>query len=289
MGADYSVELIMDGSENMDCGAVLAVGRVVDAACESAEERYKGRLNSEAQHVVTLKSTFDTRALGSCLGCLDQSPGLIVIVKSYLSLEPIGILFVLFFAVILVIQFIGMIMHRLSTLSHLLASTTLRIGSKSSEIDLNNGIVNESVIEDLKKIAKLPDVNNLDMGKPQVSGPRKTTIAHLLQRADKELTVGTIAESLNNVFESVTDTKGPLSKRLSVLNKDTRKALIERKSTVTQRRLSQLSQRSSGLSSTIVPIAPMTSMAPRYDTPLPKRKVSFVNKAFQPDEQEEHV
>nr|CAD7414120.1 unnamed protein product [Timema poppensis] len=132
----------------------------------------------------------------------------IVIVKSYLSLEPIGILFVLFFAVILVIQFIGMIMHRLSTLSHLLASTTLRIGSKSSEIDLNNGIVNESVIEDLKKIAKLPDVNNLDMGKPQVSGPRKTTIAHLLQRADKELTVGTIAESLNNVFESVTDTKG---------------------------------------------------------------------------------
>nr|CAD7198364.1 unnamed protein product [Timema douglasi] len=264
----------------------------------------------------------------------------------------------------------------------------------SSEIDLNNGIVNESVIEDLKKIAKLPDVNNLDMGKPQVSGPRKTTIAHLLQRADKELTVGTIAESLNNVFESVTDTKacklaipierlpyvgedsanifgltvslgqhnepssllsqfsrlktggpilmgtrplnqegvmlclgllntlkipwricivtviilmtdcvtcltsksalsfnygGPLSKRLSVLNKDTRKALIERKSTVTQRRLSQLSQRSSGLSSTIVPMAPITSIAPRYDTPLPKRKVSFVNKAFQPDEQEEHV
>nr|CAD7445080.1 unnamed protein product [Timema bartmani] len=82
---------------------------------------------------------------------------------------------------------------------------------------------------------------------------------------------------------------GPLSKRLSVLNKDTRKALIERKSTVTQRRLSQLSQRSSGLSSTTVPMASMTSMAPRYDTPLPKRKVSFINKAFQPDEQEERL
>nr|CAD7417704.1 unnamed protein product [Timema poppensis] len=39
----------MDGSENMDCGADQTVGRVIGAACASAEERYKGRLNSEAQ------------------------------------------------------------------------------------------------------------------------------------------------------------------------------------------------------------------------------------------------
>nr|CAD7431522.1 unnamed protein product [Timema monikensis] len=43
--ADYSGESVTDGSENIDCGAVQAVGRVVGAACSSTEERYKGRLN----------------------------------------------------------------------------------------------------------------------------------------------------------------------------------------------------------------------------------------------------
>nr|CAD7393263.1 unnamed protein product [Timema cristinae] len=43
-------ESATDGLENMDCGAVQAVGRVVGAAGASAAERYKGRLNSEAQH-----------------------------------------------------------------------------------------------------------------------------------------------------------------------------------------------------------------------------------------------
>nr|CAD7201088.1 unnamed protein product [Timema douglasi] len=48
-GTEYSGEIITDGSENMNCGAVQAVERVVGAACASAEERYKDRLNSEAQ------------------------------------------------------------------------------------------------------------------------------------------------------------------------------------------------------------------------------------------------
>nr|CAD7444755.1 unnamed protein product [Timema bartmani] len=45
MGAEYSGEIVTDGSENMDCGAVQAVERVGGTACASAEERYKGRLN----------------------------------------------------------------------------------------------------------------------------------------------------------------------------------------------------------------------------------------------------
>nr|CAD7409528.1 unnamed protein product [Timema poppensis] len=53
----------MDGSENMDCGAVQAVGRVVGAACASAQERYKGRLNSEAQHTVSVKPSNSSRPI----------------------------------------------------------------------------------------------------------------------------------------------------------------------------------------------------------------------------------
>nr|CAD7412205.1 unnamed protein product [Timema poppensis] len=38
----------------MDCGTVQAVERVVGATCASAEERYKGRLNCEAQQSVEM-------------------------------------------------------------------------------------------------------------------------------------------------------------------------------------------------------------------------------------------
>nr|CAD7405800.1 unnamed protein product [Timema cristinae] len=48
-GVPATGESITDGLENMDCGAVQAVGRGVEAACASVEERYKGRHNSEAQ------------------------------------------------------------------------------------------------------------------------------------------------------------------------------------------------------------------------------------------------
>lgn len=44
-----------------------------------------------------------------------------------LTLEPIGFIFVAFFAVILIIQFIAMLFHRFGTFSHILASTPLDI------------------------------------------------------------------------------------------------------------------------------------------------------------------
>ncbi|XP_071447223.1 chitin synthase chs-2-like [Hetaerina americana] len=49
----------------------------------------------------------------------------IQISREYKKLEPIGLVFVLFFGFILIVQFIAMCMHRLGTFSHLLASTQL--------------------------------------------------------------------------------------------------------------------------------------------------------------------
>jgi chitin synthase len=49
----------------------------------------------------------------------------VLISKEYLQLEPIGLVFVFFFALILVIQFTAMMFHRFGTLSHILASTEL--------------------------------------------------------------------------------------------------------------------------------------------------------------------
>lgn len=47
------------------------------------------------------------------------------ITKEYLQLEPIGLVFVFFFALILVIQFIAMLFHRFGTVAHILAATEL--------------------------------------------------------------------------------------------------------------------------------------------------------------------
>jgi hypothetical protein len=49
----------------------------------------------------------------------------ITITKQYLELEPIGMLFILFFGVILIIQFVAMLIHRFGTLSHMLSTTQI--------------------------------------------------------------------------------------------------------------------------------------------------------------------
>ena len=49
----------------------------------------------------------------------------VLISKEYLQLEPIGLVFVFFFGLILIIQFVAMLFHRFGTLSHILASTDL--------------------------------------------------------------------------------------------------------------------------------------------------------------------
>lgn len=43
-----------------------------------------------------------------------------IVDKAYLELEPIGLVFVIFFGSILIIQFVGMMFHRFATLSHIL-------------------------------------------------------------------------------------------------------------------------------------------------------------------------
>ena len=49
----------------------------------------------------------------------------VLINKEYLQMEPIGLVFVFFFALILLIQFIAMLFHRFVTLSHILSSCEL--------------------------------------------------------------------------------------------------------------------------------------------------------------------
>ena len=56
-----------------------------------------------------------------CLASFEK----VLISNEPLRLEPIGLVFVFFFGLILIIQFVAMLFHRFGTLSHILASTEL--------------------------------------------------------------------------------------------------------------------------------------------------------------------
>lgn len=72
-------------------------------------------------------------AIEFCANRITSFPIQVHISKEYLQLEPIGLVFVFFFALILVIQFTAMLFHRFGTLSHILASTELNFCKKKSE------------------------------------------------------------------------------------------------------------------------------------------------------------
>lgn len=57
----------------------------------------------------------------------DKSVHEVKIRRDYLRLEPIGLVFVMFFGVILGVQFISMLIHRFGTVSQILATTQLNV------------------------------------------------------------------------------------------------------------------------------------------------------------------
>lgn len=49
---------------------------------------------------------------------------------TYLQLEPIGMVFLLMFASVMIIQFVAMFFHRFGTLSQIIATTDIKACSK---------------------------------------------------------------------------------------------------------------------------------------------------------------
>jgi chitin synthase len=64
----------------------------------------------------------------------------IFITKEYLELEPIGVLFIICFGTILIIQFVAMLFHRFGTLSHMLATTQIPWMKRAAKVGTVNSI-----------------------------------------------------------------------------------------------------------------------------------------------------
>jgi chitin synthase len=90
-----------------------------------------------------------------------------------LRFEPLGFCFLVFFASILLVQFVSMLWHRYGTLLHLLASTDLKVCQRSSGGNGRNGNRRgdftdnvEDAVEQVKVLQQLKGFDDEDLPEP---------------------------------------------------------------------------------------------------------------------------
>ncbi|XP_061384873.1 chitin synthase chs-2 isoform X2 [Danaus plexippus] len=177
-----------------------------------------------------------------------EDTGEVLISKEYLQLEPIGLVFVFFFALILVIQFSAMLFHRFGTISHILASTELNWFFSKKTDDLSQDALLDknaiAIVKDLQKLNGLDDDYDNDSGSgPQNVGRRKTI--HNLEKArQKKRNIGTLDVAFKKRFFNMNANDGPgtpVLNRKMTLRRETLKALeVRRNSVMAERRKSQM-------------------------------------------------
>ncbi|KAG7158769.1 Chitin synthase chs-2-like, partial [Homarus americanus] len=172
----------------------------------------------------------------------------VLISQEYLQLEPIGLVFVFFFALILVIQFIAMLFHRFGTISHILASTELTCCNKKAEDATEDAFIQRNAVDIVRQLQRLKGIDG-DYDNDSVEGGqlgRRKTIHNLERHRQKKQAIGTLDVAFKKRFFSISaeaaengmDTETPVlgnMRRLSI-RRETMKALAERRETVVQER-----------------------------------------------------
>ena len=83
----------------------------------------------------------------------------------YLYLDPIGLCFMAFFGIVLIVQFLGMIAHRLMTLGHVISTTKIRtrLFGKQEKFDPND-MLNKEAVSIVKDLIKNVQPDERDQG-----------------------------------------------------------------------------------------------------------------------------
>lgn len=178
----------------------------------------------------------------------------IIISKEYLHLEPIGLVFVFFFAFIIVVQFTAMLFHRFGTLSHILASTDLNLCCNKKTEDLtHDGLLDKQAVVIVKHLQRLRGINGDYDNESGSSGDnavgRRRTIYNLEKQRQKTRTIGTLDVAFRKRFlqmkmgEDEDEPQGgtPVLGRKLTMGKEVRQALeVRRRSMQAERRKSQM-------------------------------------------------
>lgn len=173
----------------------------------------------------------------------DDSVMEITIKREYLELEPIGLMFVLFFGFILVVQFIAMLIHRFATISQILASATLDwyCGKKAREMSADADLRGKAV--DIALRLQRPkaqwDEEDLDEFQQDIAKRRNTIKKVLYQHANKQ-DWSNLESNFKRRF--LADKDLDLG-RYTIKRKATQTLLTQRRTTLIERRKSVADQR----------------------------------------------
>uniref|UniRef100_A0A2R5LAW3 Putative conserved plasma membrane protein n=3 Tax=Ornithodoros turicata TaxID=34597 RepID=A0A2R5LAW3_9ACAR len=164
----------------------------------------------------------------------------VIIDKEYLQLEPIGLIFVIFFAVIMIIQFTGMLFHRFETLSHILASVELSCCNQKVDDVSDDAFIDRNAIQIARQLQRLKGIDD-DEPSDEYMGPerleRRKTIQNLEKRRHQRARTGTLDVAFRKRFMNINAVDAEGTPVLSGLrrfsrSRDTLRALEVRRNTV---------------------------------------------------------
>ena len=126
--------------------------------------------------------------------------------KEYLQLEPIGLVFVFFFASVMVIQFTAMLFHRFGTLSQILANAELSLCTKKIEDNSDEAILAKNGVEIARGLQKLQGVDDhdLDDGRNERVGRRRT-----IHNLERQKSTRQVTGDMESAFRKRLDSIGP--------------------------------------------------------------------------------
>ncbi|KYQ52765.1 Chitin synthase 8 [Trachymyrmex zeteki] len=158
--------------------------------------------------------------------------------KEYLQLEPIGLVFVFFFALILVIQFTAMLFHRFGTLAHILASTSLDCYKKTKDLS-EEALLSKHAVDIVRDLQRLDGIEG-DYEEGSGSGPgRRKTIRNLEKSRRKTQAINTLDVAFRQRFFSMNESAG-LSRNMSTRREAFKAFEGRRNSIMAMRRKSQM-------------------------------------------------
>lgn len=148
---------------------------------------------------------------GKVNATINADTGEVTVKEERLHMEPIGLVFVFFFAFILIIQFAGMIFHRFGTLSHILASVELSLCSTKSDEDISeDAFIDKNAIQiarDLQRLKGIDEDDKSDDSKYGICGnaiANRNIIPKLDRRGKIPRHVGTLDVAFRRRFEIIT-------------------------------------------------------------------------------------
>ncbi|CAG4944603.1 unnamed protein product [Colias eurytheme] len=173
---------------------------------------------------------------------------LVEIDREYLMLEPIGSLLIIFFGSVMIIQFLGMLLHRLGTLTHLLSTVSLNWYFTKSPNDIQgDALFEKRAVEIAKDLQKL-NVDDLEKrGVDDSTVSRRKTLHNLERARDNRHSVINLDANFKRRLTILQNNDNYTLSRLPSLGGDpaTRRATLRalmtrRDSVLAERRRSQL-------------------------------------------------